>query len=419
MTTTTARSTCAIRPDILVVTQAGLGGAIHLLDGATGMAHTSFPVTVNAFVTPAIGDIDDDGIPEVVSAVSTGLFTVRVAAFEHTGALIWTNDVDVPHDQGGAVAIANLDADGLPEIIFSGLVVAADGTTIFQAPEQEGWIVVQRSTATIAADLDDDGDLEVILGQAAYHHDGTEVYNDLEILPGYPQVANLDDDDDPEIIINNASGITILEHDGTHKFTDEQPTGDVGLGAWFRPATVHDFDGDGVSDFAVSSAATYAAYRPDLSILWQASVADGSGWAAGTAFDFLGDGTAEAMYADERNLFAYDETGSVLMSVPRSSGTLIEYPVVADVDNDGSAEIVVVSEAHDGQQTAPSVQVIRDRSDRWIQARRIWNQHAYHVTNVREDGTIPVVEPKSWLMLNTYRTNAQIEDGAVCDPPEG
>ncbi|MCA9705392.1 MAG: hemolysin, partial [Myxococcales bacterium] len=104
-----------------------------------------------------------------------------------------------------------------------------------------------------------------------------------------------------------------------------------------------------------------------------------------------------------------------------SSGTIIEYPVVADVDNDGSAEIVVVSNASFvGMQTAPLVQVIRDIDDRWIQARRIWNQHTYHVTNVREDGTIPQNEPPSWELLNTYRTNAQIENGGVCIPdPEG
>ena len=127
------------------------------------------------------------------------------------------------------------------------------------------------------------------------------------------------------------------------------------------------------------------------------------------------------MYADETNLYIFDGSGSPLLTVPRSSGTIIEYPVVADVDNDGSAEIVVVSnESFVGNQTAPLVQVIRDVDDRWIQARRIWNQHTYHVTNVREDGTIPQMEPPSWELLNTYRTNAQIENGGVCVPdPEG
>src|SRR5687767_14127836 len=106
-------------------------------------------------------------------------------------------------------------------------------------------------------------------------------------------------------------------------------------------------------------------------LMWTANVQDGSGWAAGTAFDFDGDGVAEAMYADEATLFVFDGLGSPLLAVPRSSKTLIEYPVVADVDNDGSAEIVVVSDRDfGGQQTSPTVQVIRDKQDRWIQARR-------------------------------------------------
>jgi len=156
----------------------------------------------------------------------------------------------------------------------------------------------------------------------------------------------------------------------------------------------------------------------NLTIMWSTDVPDASGWAAGTAFDFLGDGGAEAMYADEQSLFVFDDTGTPVLTVPRSSKTLIEYPVVADVDDDGSAEIVVVSASNwDEVQTAPTVQVIRDAEDRWIQARRIWNQHTYHVTNVREDSTIPQVEPPSWRELDTFRTNAQIEGGTVCLPP--
>ena len=89
---------------------------------------------------------------------------------------------------------------------------------------------------------------------------------------------------------------------------------------------------------------------------------------------------------------------------------------IAVIDNDGSAEIVVVSNMF-GNMSSPTVQVIRDKEDRWIQARRIWNQHTYHVTNVREDGTIPQFEPPSWKSLNTFRTNAQIESGGLCEPP--
>ena len=123
------------------------------------------------------------------------------------------------------------------------------------------------------------------------------------------------------------------------------------------------------------------------------------------------------MYADEHSMFIFDESGEPLLETARESGTLTEYPVVADIDNDGSAEIVVISNAILGDSSSPTVQVIRDVEDRWIQARRIWNQHTYHVTNVQEDGTIPQVEPKNWEHYNTFRTNIQIENGAVCETP--
>ncbi|UJR87244.1 Hypothetical protein I5071_360 (plasmid) [Sandaracinus amylolyticus] len=34
------------------------------------------------------------------------------------------------------------------------------------------------------------------------------------------------------------------------------------------------------------------------------------------------------------------------------------------------------------------IRVFRDNRDRWASSRTIWNQHAYHVTNVEDDGTI-------------------------------
>ncbi len=405
-------------PDVVVVAGDGLGGQIVVLDGATGAEHTRFATTVNASVTPAVGDLDGDGIPEIVAATGLVFGSLSVVAFDHQGALLWTSPQVWPQDQGGALGIADFDNDGSPEVYADGFILDANGGLVMMAPAQTGWFFAQRNTATAAADLDGDGDLELVLGQAAYHHDGTVVWNNPAVLPGYPQIANFDDDADPEVLVNNDGGITILEHDGAVKFIDQRPTGDAGLGAWFRPATIHDFDGDGQSDFAVSSAQSYTVYDRDLIPKWSAQVQDGSGWAAGTAFDFLGDGFADAMYADETNLYVFDDVGMRLMEVARSSKTLIEYPVVADVDNDGSAEIVVVSSNDwDDNQTAPSVQVIRDAQDRWIQARRIWNQHTYHVTNVREDGTIPAFEPRSWELLGTYRTNAQIEGGSVCLPP--
>lgn len=407
-------------PDVVVVAGPTAGslnsaGHIYVLDGETGTLHFQIATPIDSTVTPALGDIDGDGLVEIVTTVVGG----RLVAFEHDGSLKWMGGGPWVSSGGpsstapysGAIALADVDNDGDVEIIAGNLLADHMGTVLWTAPQPSGpW------SATTAADLDGDGDLEIVLGHAAYHHDGTQLYLVPSIVPGYPQVADLDGDGLPEILVTNTDGISVIEHDGTLKYGPIRPTGaPTGFTTWVRPATIHDFDGDGEPEFAVSSANEYTVYESDGTILWSAPVSDNSGIAAGTAFDFLGDGVAEAMYADETQLFIFDGAGDVLLQTPRSSGTLSEYPVVADVDNDGSAEIVVVSNMIGGA-SSPTVQVIRDVSDRWIQARRIWNQHAYHVTNVREDGTIPQNEMPSWSGLNTFRTNAQIEGGVLCNP---
>jgi len=400
-------------PDVLVVASQASGtmhtpGHVYLLDGATGEMELQFPTAVDHTVTPAIGDIDGDGLPEVVTADTAG----HILAFEHDGTLKWTSTATWSEAYSGAIALADMDEDGDVEIIAGNMLFDHDGTLLWTASEPAGsW------SATTAADLDGDGQMEMVLGHAAFHADGSVAYVNSEVDPGYPQVADMNNDGQPEILVTNRNGISLLAHDGTTIYKNMRPTNAaVGYTTWIRPATIHDFDGDGQPEFAVSSASSYAVYKADASIVWQAPVSDQSGIAAGTAFDFLGDGTAEAMYADEHHMFIFDGTGQVLLQIDRTSGTLSEYPVVADIDNDGSAEIVVVSCQYPNEPASPTVQVVRDKEDRWIQARRIWNEHTYHVTNVREDATIPQHEKPSWKALNTFRTNAQLENGGTCNP---
>lgn len=402
-------------PDVVVVASPSSGqpnivGHIYVLDGLTGALHFQIPDPVDHTVTPAIGDIDGDGLPEIVTSVIGG----NPVVFEHDGAKKWTSASNWPEVYSGAIALADADNDGDVEILAGNRLFDHLGTLLFTAPQPAGnW------SSSAFADLDGDKDQEVVLGHAAYHHDGQQYYVSA-VGPGYPSIANLDQDPEPEVLVTNQSGLSLLNHDGTVIYQDQRPTGDPpGATTWLRPSTVHDFDGDGKSEYATSSANNYTTYKPagpPPQILWKAAVSDQSGIAAGTAFDFLGDGVAEAMYADEHFMFIFDGAGKALLQIPRSSGTLSEYPIVADIDNDGSAEIVVVSCQYQ-EPTSPTVQVIRDKMDRWIQARRIWNQHTYHVTNVREDSTIPQFEAPSWKQLNTFRTNSQIEGGGLCKPP--
>jgi hypothetical protein len=177
---------------------------------------------------------------------------------------------------------------------------------------------------------------------------------------------------------------------------------------------------------------------------WRRDTEDDSSRATSSSvFDFNGDGAAEVVYNDECYFRVYDgASGQVHLALPSLSRTLVENPVVADIDNDGNAEIVFGQNSGepqcgegnvdpqptsawgpedrldswpDGDNDVPKtslpngLEVWGDPSDVWVAARRVWNQHAYHVTNVTEAGGIPVHEPESWLPLNgrvynTYRS---------------
>jgi len=51
------------------------------------------------------------------------------------------------------------------------------------------------------------------------------------------------------------------------------------------------------------------------------------------------------------------------------------------------------------------LEVWGDPADRWVPARRIWNQHAYHVTHIREDGSVPLRQVKGWQPTNGREFN--------------
>jgi hypothetical protein len=55
------------------------------------------------------------------------------------------------------------------------------------------------------------------------------------------------------------------------------------------------------------------------------------------------------------------------------------------------------------------IRIYQDATDRWVRSRTIWNQHAYAVTHVNEDGTVPKTSAwkKNWLdpKLNNFRQN--------------
>jgi hypothetical protein len=200
--------------------------------------------------------------------------------------------------------------------------------------------------------------------------------------------------------------------------------GGIGSKSGGGPATVGDFNADGFPDVALAGGVGYAVFdgkklmTPAVTnpgtFLWTKQTQDCSSAGTGSSlFDFNGDGKAEVIYADEVNLRIYEgATGNVLFQTCNTSGTLSEYPVIADVDNDGQADIVVASNAYaltcNGTKQS-GIRIFGSATGSWVRTRPVWNEHAYHVTNVNDDGTIPAVEVTNWAQpgLNNFRQNKQ------------
>ncbi len=420
------------RPDVVVIavdlesskTAEWPAGHVYVLDGTSGAQSLRFEHPVDASITPAIADLDGDGDPELVAmeaeqaAKPQDHVARRLVVFEHDGSVRALGEWSSPQPSGGAIAIADLQGDGSPELLGPGVVADADAVALW-------WVdSVEPNTTPVAADLDLDGALEVLIGGTAYTATGIEIFAvaGIETNAGTVAVANFDDDPFPEIYVQIDSH-QILEHDGTVKTTCP--------GGGGFPVAVDDLDGDGQAEIL-------HAHKNHVRVLdmlgddddqkckvaWSYKLDEADAQSSGTAFDLLGDGQPETIYADRSRIRILSSEGEPLVELPHTARPSIANPIVADVDDDGAADILVVSsEPIDGEQgeagaSTASVIVLRNADDRFAPARRIWNQHTYHGSNIDELGQVPLHEPPHWQSDMGFRTNESPIVSGSCEPPQ-
>jgi hypothetical protein len=394
-------------PDVLFVSY-GSEGILRAVDGATGEQH--WAVTGHGLQPQggvAAGDIDGDGVVELISLTYSG-----AVAFEHDGAVKWSRNNLAGHINGisDVASISDMDHDGNPEIIAGRAILNAEDGTL-QGAGQFGYGGVANAnvgSCSFAVDIDQDGVEEVITGNAAYNPDGSTKWRNNQ-LDGYPAVADFDGDGLGEVAVIGQGELRLLDTDGS--FLGAVPIPGAGSTYYGGPPTIADFDGDGEPEIGVAAGSRYSVIEPDGTILWQAITDDASSGNTGSAvFDFEGDGAAEVVYADQTRLWVFNGgDGSVkLESTAHTNGTWLEYPVIADIDGDDHVEIVVANTNYFSYYGTGSsktgITVFGDADNSWQPGRKIWNQYAYFITNVNDDGTIPTHAEANWLEHNNFRS---------------
>ncbi len=381
-----------------IIYMANTGEGVVCLDGKTGAVEWINRDATDIASAVAVGDIDADGDMEIVA--SNG--PAQLVLMDHTGRTLWRAQINNADLMTFLYpSIADMDADGYPEIIAGRNIVDGNGQVVGTGNLGVGSVMNQNyayneGSASVAVDLNGDGKLEVVVGNAAYRKNGTALYSNGG-NDGMPAVADFDLDGSPEIVVVQGNRVWTLESDMTPTgWQDSFPNTN-----YIGPPAIDDLDGDGVPEFVVVGSNEMRAYHWNGSRLWTAPVTDSSGAAGPILFDFELDGYPEVVYADETTVRVFNGLdGSVkLSSNDHSSYTGFETPMVADVDADGEVEIVML------HGNGPNgITVYGDQNHSWPPGRSVWNQHAYTITNVNDDGSIPTNQPANWLTYNNYRS---------------
>ena len=362
-------------------------------------------IEVDPTANPALVDLDGGGRLEIVALrPRAGLLAVRP-----NGVELWRTDLPSEMDRsdeggtarGGVVTVADLEGDGSVEVIVGKHIFdGATGTRRPVAATGDRGIHAAIGPMGCVGDVDRDGVQEVIVGGTAYGASGAVEWDSPTVPDGLCAIGEVSASAGLEVVVVADGQLYVLE--GSSGMVLEQrpllgtPSAGLGGGA---PALA-DVDADGLMEIAVAHGDRVAVY--DFDCPASAPCTDDLRWAAehidpartaGVSFgDLNGDGEWELFSLDRFSLYVREGlTGELVTARAMASVSILQAPIVSDLDLDGDAELVVPSSrlAAGGvyvERPRPGIQVIGKANGAWTGARTIWNQHAYHITNVTDSG---------------------------------
>ena len=296
---------------------------LYILDGATGQikVHVIHPTTVwPGGTAPAIADLDNDGLGEIVIVG----FDRRLYCYDHAGALQFVSPGLVGYDFRYRYAVPNIadfNHDGLPEVnlgnqIFSGQTGAllSSGGNFFSDGEHPARVAVGYSFASTVA-------VDALPNNACFSCGG------LEIVAGNQVLA-----------VNFFTGINFPIVSAPPGYSD-------GF------TSVADFDGDGDLDAIVQGQRNgqNTVYVWDIqtsTVLREYTLLNN--WSEGASrvnvTDLDGDGLLDVSFVSHPWIYALSNDFTPLWINPIFDPSSITCTSVFDFCGDGSSEIVYRSE---------------------------------------------------------------------------
>jgi subtilisin family serine protease len=321
--------------------------------------------------SPAVGDLDGDGKPELVVVTTSYEVFVFHSDGTRTGPL---------SQRGSSVALGDVLGDSRPELIVCGAdgsvwVLGAGGTAL--APPYAG--TLRFPSPPVLTDLDGDGKLDIVVAETdqtlalhAFRGDGTPLTGFPVSLGApsvwygrfYPAAADLDADGWPEIVAGNPQ-CQMFAVSRTGKVLPGWPFEPAEAFEDCGPVTLSDLDGDGRAEVVAGARSTESAESATLFVLnGQGQVLPGwpLRWTGSSAFygagaaalaDIDGDGARELVAdgdADFSRPFAlrgFERNGSAVPGFPRPTAdigaSVTNTPAVLDLDADGLLELAWVN----------------------------------------------------------------------------
>lgn len=309
--------------DELAVTDTG--GNITVLSGngqPLWTRHVPGPITISptlADVCPGGTDTGDSRL-ELLAVNADGSVYCLDA---NSGRRIWVYTLPHTVDWGRtSISVNDLDHDGSPEIITG----ASSGSVVCLSGEGDAlWTYAGNHGHTLcpaSGDLDGDGMCETLIAGSAsaltcLSHEGGELWRLGDGKSGAsPVVWNLDSDARPEVVAGIGNELVVVNGDGTIRWTYAmQKEMDSAI-------SVADADADGVPEiYAVDLSGFVACLSPGGNLRWSGNVGQRARRSPSIA-DVDGDGVAEILvagYSAAIHVFTPDGTLREPIALPGAS----------------------------------------------------------------------------------------------------